>query len=81
MRGELEALNGSLLNLAKDEEGPFWTYRHPTISDAFASSVAKSPELIEIYLRGAKPESIAYEVVCAGIEITGAPLVVPDSLH
>lgn len=54
IRGQLEALNGSLLNLAEDQEGPFWTYRHPTISDAFASSVAKSPELIEIYLRGAR---------------------------
>ena len=81
IREQLEALNGSVLNLVEDEEGPFWTYRHPTVSDAFASYVAKSPELIEIYLRGAKPESIAYEVVCAGIEIRGASVVVPDSLH
>jgi hypothetical protein len=81
IREQLEALNGSVLNLVEDEEGPFWTYRHPTVSDAFASYVAKSPELIEIYLRGAKPESIACEVVCAGIEIIGASVVVPDSLH
>lgn len=81
IRVQLEAMNGSLLNLVEDEEGPFWTYRHPTISDAFASCVAKSPELVEIYLRGAKPESIAYEVVCASIEIRGASVVVPDSLH
>jgi hypothetical protein len=81
IRRELEALNGGLLNLARDEEGPFWTYRHPTISDAFASNVARSPELIEIYLQGAKAESIAYEVVCAGIQIRGASVVVPNSLH
>jgi hypothetical protein len=81
VRGQLEALNGSLLNLVEDEEGPYWTYRHPTIGDAFASCVARSPELIEIYLRGAKPESIAYEVVCAGIQLKGASVVVPDSLH
>lgn len=81
IRAQLEALNGSLLNFAKDEEGPYWTYRHPTISDAFAANVAKSPELIEIYLKGAKSESIAYEVVCAGITVRGAPVVVPNSLH
>jgi hypothetical protein len=81
IREQLEALNGSLLNLIEDEEGPFWTYRHRTVSDAFAACVAKSPELIKIYLWGAKPESIAYEVVCAGIQIAGASVVVPDSLH
>jgi hypothetical protein len=81
VRGQLDALNGSLLNFAEDEEGPYWTYRHPTISDAFASYIAKSPELIEIYLRGAKPETIVQEVVCAGITVSGAPLVVPNSLH
>lgn len=81
VRGQLEALNGSLLNLVEDEEGPYWTYRHPTIADAFASYVAKSPELIEIYLRGAKPETIVQEVVCAGITRSGAMVTVPNSLH
>tara|TARA_R110002074_G_C12554346_1_gene666930 strand:- start:834 stop:3044 length:2211 start_codon:yes stop_codon:yes gene_type:complete len=81
LRTQLEALNGSLLNLSEDEEGPYWTYRHPTVSDAFASYLSKSPELIEIYLKGAKPESILREVVCAGIHIYGAPLVVPNSMH
>jgi hypothetical protein len=80
-REQLEALNGSLLLLAQDEAGPFWTYKHPTVSDAFARYVAGSPELVGAYLRGARPESIAYEVVCAGCEIYGAPVVVPDSLH
>jgi hypothetical protein len=81
LRAQLEALNGSLLNLAEDEEGPYWTYRHPTIGDAFASYVAKSPELIEIYLGGATAETIVREVVCAGIQISGAPVVVPNGLH
>ena len=80
-REQLEALNGSLLLLAQDEAGPFWTYKHPTVSDAFAHYVAGSPELVEIYLRGARPESIIYEVVCAGSSVSGAPVIVPDSLH
>jgi hypothetical protein len=79
LRPRLQALNGSLLNLAEDEEGPYWTYRHPTISDAFASHIAKSTELVEIYLNGAKPETIVREVVCAGKPLRGASVVVPNS--
>lgn len=81
LRSQLEALNGSLLNLAEDEDGPFWTYRHPTVSDAFASYVAKSPEMIEIYLRGAVAETIVREVVCAGVHVSGAKVVVPKNMQ
>jgi hypothetical protein len=81
LRLELEALNGSLLLLASDESGPYWTYKHPTVSDAFACYVAGSPEKVEIYLRGARQESLLSEVVCAGVSLHGASVVVPDSLH
>lgn len=81
VREQLEALDGSLLLLAQDEKGPYWSYKHPTVSDAFARYVARSPELVEIYLRGARAESIIHEVVCAGIKIYGSSVVVPDSLH
>lgn len=81
LRSQLEALNGSLLNLAEDEDGPLWTYRHPTVSDAFASYVAKSPEMIEIYLRGAVAETIVREVVCSGVHLYGAKVVVPKNMQ
>ncbi len=81
VRDELQSLNGSLLLLAQDEAGPYWTYKHPTVSDAFAKYVSGSPELVEVYLRGAKPESIIYEVICAGAAIANAPVIVPTTLH
>jgi hypothetical protein len=81
VREQLEALNGSLLLLAQDEKGPYWSYKHPTVSDAFAQYVARSPELVEVYLRGARAESIIHEVVCAGTQVYGSAVVVPDSLH
>jgi hypothetical protein len=81
VRNQLDALNGSLLLLAQDDFGPYWSYKHPTVSDAFARYVAGTPELIEIFLRGAKPDSIIREVVCAGIAVDGAPVIVPNSLH
>jgi hypothetical protein len=80
-RHELQALNGSLLLLAEDEDGPYWTYKHPTVSDAFARYLAQTPELVELYLRGAKPETILFAVVCAGVKIGGSPLIVPNSLN
>lgn len=81
VRDELTALNHSLLNLVEDEDGPYWTYRHPTVSDAFGSWLSSSQELIEIYLKGAKPETIVKEVVCPGSNVAGAKLVVPISLY
>ena len=81
VRDQFAALNESLLLLAQDEAGAYWTYKHPTVSDAFAKYLASNPELVEIYLRGAKPSSIMFEVVCAGIKIEGAPLVIPNALH
>ena len=81
VREQLEALNGSLLLLVQSEEGPYWTYKHPTVSDAFARYVAGSPEQVEIYLRGARPNSIVHEVVCAGCEFFGASVVIPDTMH
>jgi len=80
VRAELQALNGSLLLLAQDKDGPYWTYKHPTVSDAFAKYLAGTPELVEMYLRGARPESILYEVVCAGAHLEGAALTVPNSM-
>ncbi|MGC1301786.1 MAG: hypothetical protein WA840_05370 [Caulobacteraceae bacterium] len=83
VRAQLEALNGSLLLLVQDEEGRYWTYKHPTVSDAFARYVGASPEMVEIYLRGAKVESILSEVVTSGVTMWsfGDPVTVPDSLH
>lgn len=81
IREALNALNGSLLLLAHDEDGRYWTYKHPTIGDAFAQLVANDPELSEIYLRGAKSELIIREVVCAGVSVAGAPVCVPVHLY
>ena len=77
----LEALNGSITLLVQTSNGPRWRYKHPTISDAFASLVAESPELIEIYVHGAKLDRLLDEVVCGQIKIEGAHVRVPPSLY
>ena len=81
VRDALNALNGSLLLLAHDENGRYWTYKHPTVGDAFAQLIARNPEFVEVYLRGARPEIILREVVCAGVTLRGAPVCVPKHLY
>jgi hypothetical protein len=77
----LEMLNGSLTLLVEHPDGFRWTFRHPTITDAFAALVADSPELVEIYIRGAKLERLFTEVVCGPLQIQGAKVRVPTSLY
>jgi hypothetical protein len=77
----LERLNGSLTLLVEQADGPRWTFRHPTVADAFASLVSKSPELIELYVRGAKLDRLLNEVVCDTAALTPAIVRVPARLY
>jgi hypothetical protein len=79
MKLQLDALNGSILLLAQDEKGQYWTYKHPTIGDAFSTYVADLPEFLEIFLAGAKAEILTRQVICAGAFLVGAKVVVPDT--
>jgi hypothetical protein len=77
----LERLNGSLTLLVEHPEGRRWAFRHPTIADAFAGLVSSSPELVELYVRGAKLDRLLAEVVCDASEITRATVRVPTWLY
>lgn len=81
LRQALDALHGSLLVLVEGPKSMHWSFKHPTIGDAYAELVAESPELMEIYLRGAKHEQLLREVVCSGITIEGAAVHVPQRLY
>lgn len=81
IRSALDFLRGSLVLLVETPEGALWTFKHPTISDAYASLVAGSPELTEIYLRGAKLDRLLEEVVCGGMQIKGATVRVGPVLY
>jgi hypothetical protein len=77
----LEILAGSLTLLIQDTSGHHWRYKHPTISDAFASLVSGSPELIEIYIDGAKLDRLCSEIVCGDVNIEGAQVKIPPSMY
>ena len=81
VRIALNSLDGSLVKLIKSSGITKWTYKHPTVGDAFAAVVAQDPELLEIYLAGTKTEQLISEVVCGDVEIEGAQVSIPSRFY
>jgi len=77
----MQYLNDSLTRLISHDDGDRWVFRHPTVTDAFAELVADSPELVELYVHGAKLDRLIREVVCGPMKIEQARLRVPVSLY
>lgn len=76
----IEHLNDSLTRRQSADDGDRWVFRHPTVTDAFAAIVARSPELIELYVHGAKVDRLVREVVCAPLAAEHAHVRVPFTL-
>ena len=75
----LEALRGSLaVHVISDGES-FWTFKHPTIGDAYSAILRGSAELLGIYVRGSEIEKMMLQVTCGDVGIEGA-VVLPSSL-
>lgn len=75
----LDALNGSLVTHMQVDDQPVWRFKHPTIGDAYAVTLALSPDLLGIFLSGSSTESLLSQVTCGNVGIEKA-VVVPKSL-
>jgi len=76
----LEALNGSLVVHQQSDGESVWRFKHPTIGDAFASALARSPDLLGIFLLGSAPENLIEQVTCGNVGIERA-VMVPKPLY
>lgn len=76
----LESLNGSLVVNQQADGESVWRFKHPTIGDAFASALARSPELLGIFLLGSATENLIEQATCGNVGIEQA-VVVPKSLY
>lgn len=76
----LQALHGSLVSHSVIDGESFWTYRHPTIADAYASILRRSPELLSIYVFGSDIDKLMEQVTCGDMNIEGA-VILPRSLY
>ncbi|WP_213290536.1 hypothetical protein [Bradyrhizobium sp. sGM-13] len=77
VRNALNSLDGSLLIQVKSAGSVAWTFKHPTIRDAFATIVAENRELLDIYLTGTPVPRLFHEVSCGDIGYEGAKVIVP----
>jgi hypothetical protein len=77
----MQNLNDSLTRLDSQEDGNRWMFRHPTVTDAFASIVAGSPELVELYVHGAKLDRLIREAECGPPKAGSDRLRIPASLY
>lgn len=75
----LEALRGSLAVHVTSGGESFWTFKHPTIGDAYSAMLKDSPELLGIYVRGSDMEKLMRQITCGDVGIEGA-VVLPHSL-
>jgi hypothetical protein len=75
----LDALNGSLVTNMQIDDQPVWRFKHPTIGDAYAVTLALSPDLLGIFLTGSSTENLISQVTCGNVGVEKA-VVVPKSL-
>lgn len=75
----LDALNGSLVTNVQVDDQPVWRFKHPTIGDAYAATLAFSPDLLGIFLSGSSTENLTSQVTCGNVGFEKA-VVVPKSL-
>ncbi len=76
----LESLNGSLVLHQQVDCESVWRFKHPTIGDAFASALARSPDLLGIFLLGSATENLIEQVTCGNVGIEQA-VMVPKPLY
>ncbi len=75
----LEVLNGSLLAHSTADGESFWSFKHPTIGDAYAAILRSNPELLGIYVHGTDVDRLMRQVTCGDMQIEGA-VILPRSL-
>jgi len=75
----LDALNGSLVMNMQMDDQPVWRFKHPTIGDAYAVTLALSQDLLGIFLSGSSTENLISQVTCGNVGFEKA-VIVPKSL-
>ncbi len=75
----LDALNGSLLLHTHAAGESIWRFKHPTIGDAYAAILARSPELLGIFVQGSAPDELIEQITCGHVGIKKA-VVIPKAL-
>ena len=77
----MQHLNDSLTLLISEADGDRWIFRHPTVTDAFAWIVGASPELVELYVHGAKLDRLLSDAACRPKGVDDKRIRIPPTLY
>ena len=75
----LHYLDGSLVSFIDTPNESTWQFRHPTIGDAYAAILTRSPEHMGIFIEGSTMARLQKHVTCGDVGVTNA-VVIPKSL-
>ncbi|MBE5314912.1 MAG: hypothetical protein H4O13_05850 [Xanthomonadales bacterium] len=75
----LSQLDGSFILQKPDGNFRIWTFAHPTIADALADILRDRPDLLQLYIQGARVEVLLSEAVCDGAAVVQDAIVIPES--
>lgn len=75
----LNQLDGTFVVKKIDSAGETWRFAHPTISDALSSLLGSRPDLTDLYLRGAKAETILSDTICVGEQLIPDAVVIGEA--
>ncbi|MDR6636962.1 hypothetical protein [Paenarthrobacter nitroguajacolicus] len=74
-------LNQNFLSAVTDASGAqHWRFRHPTLREGFAATIADDPNAVEILVKGLTDDELVGQVDCGGSQ-AGTLLSVPPSLY
>ena len=79
MTQALFQLSGSIVVRRRDGDDEYWSFWHPTFADAISEILSMRPDLIDVYVRGARLDTLLTEVVCQGAAHVRDAVVVPLS--
>ena len=75
----LPQLEGSFVVVRQEDFHQVWGFVHPTFTDAISSMLSARPDLVELYVQGAKLETLLAEAVCEGAASIPDAVVIPPS--
>jgi hypothetical protein len=76
MAEALRQLDGTFLAQRQDQKR-YWIFQHPTFTDAISSILSKRPDLVDLYVRGTRIETLLSDATCDGSKPIRNAVIIP----
>jgi len=75
----LDSLSDSLVQHISTEGNAMWTFKHPTVGDAYSALLLTNPEWLSIFVQGAPIDKLLGQVTCGDVGLERA-VILPRGL-